>query len=99
MLQSPEQAVDLERLMKLRLLVARLGEMDLSRWWNTRGMLGRFGEVAAKRGFPRTHAFAQARVVFAVAAHRCREVFDPPRSMTLWNLPAEVEDRFESEWP
>lgn len=99
MLQSPDQAVDLERLMKLRLLVARFGEMDHVRWWNTRGILGRLGEIALKRGFPRTHAFAQSRLAFAVAAHRCREVFDPPRAMTLWNLPAEVEDRFESEWP
>jgi hypothetical protein len=36
--------------------------------------------------------------VFAVATQRCREVFDPPGSMTLWKLPAEVEDRFESRW-
>ena len=97
--RSPDQEIDLERLMKLRLLVARFGEMDRSRWWNTRDMLGRLGEVALKRGFPRTHPFARARVVFAVAAHRCREVFDPPRSLTLWNLPAAVEDRFESQWP
>jgi hypothetical protein len=96
---SPDQGLDLERLMKLRLLVARFGEMDRSRWWNTRGMLGRLGEVALKRGFPRTCSFAQARLVFAVAAQRCRDVFDPPRSMTLWNLPAEIEDRFESQWP
>jgi hypothetical protein len=25
-------------------------------------------------------------------------VFDPPGSITLWKLPAEVEDRFEGEW-
>ncbi len=28
--------IDLDRLLKLRLLVARFGEMDLARWWNTR---------------------------------------------------------------
>ena len=90
--------INLERLLKLRLLVARFGEMDQARWWNTRGVLGRFGEMALKRGFPKTRVFAQSRLVFAVAAHRCREVFDPPQSMTLWNLPAEIEDRFESQW-
>ena len=88
-----------ERLLKLRLVVARFGEMDRARWWNTRGVLGRLGQTALKRGFAKTHVFAQARLVFAVAAHRCREIFDPPRAMTLWNLPAEVEDRFESQWP
>ena len=62
------------------------------------GVLGRLGQTALKRGFAKTHFFAQARLVFAVAAHRCREIYDPPRAMTLWNLPAEVEDRFESRW-
>jgi hypothetical protein len=75
--------IDFDRLLKLRLVVARVGEMDLAKWWNTRGQLGRLGTSAVRRGFPRTHYFAQARSVFAVAAHRCREVFDPPSSVTL----------------
>jgi hypothetical protein len=90
--------LNMEHLLKLRLLIARFGEMDRARWWNTRGVLGHLGEMALKRGFPKTHFFAQARLVFAVAGHRCREVFDPPRAITLWKLPAEVEDRFEAEW-
>lgn len=90
--------VDLDRLLSVRLLVARFGEMDNAGWWNTNGMLGRLGEVALRRGFPRTHSFAQAGVVFAVARQRCREVFDPPGSMTLWTMPPEVEDRFASRW-
>src|SRR5258706_9422706 len=91
-------AIDLDRLLKLRLVVARFGEMDLSKWWNTRGQLGRLGAAAVRRGFPRTHYFAQARSTFAVAAHRCREIFDPPRSVTLWQLPESLEDEFEAHW-
>ncbi len=87
-----------DRLLKLRLIVARFGEMDLAKWWNTRGQLGRLGTAAVRRGFPRTHYFAQARSVFAVAAHRCREVFNPPNSVTLWQLPETVEEEFESHW-
>jgi len=90
--------VDLARLFKLRLIVARHGEMDLARWWNSNGMLGRRGAVVLERGFPRTHFFAQARAVFAIARTRCAEVFDPPGCMTLWHLPAELEDQFEDEW-
>ncbi len=90
--------MDLDRLLKLRLLVARFGEMDLARWWNTKGQLGRLGAAALRRGFPRTHRFAQARSVFAVAAHRCAEVFDPPGSVTLWRLPETVEEEFEARW-
>ena len=91
--------LDFDRLLKLRLVVARYGEMDVARWWNTQGMLGRRGAVVVKRGFPATHYFAQARVVFAVARSRCNELFSPPGCMTLWNLPAEVEDQFEAHWP
>ena len=90
--------IDVDRLMKLRLVVARFGEMDLGRWWNTAGQLGRLGTAALRRGFPRTHSFAQARSVFAVAAHRCAEVFDPPECVTLWRLTESVEEDFDARW-
>jgi hypothetical protein len=75
--------LDLDRLLKLRLVVARFGEMDLAKWWNTKGQLGRLGVAALRRGLPRTHRFAHARSVFAVAAHRCSEVFEPPGCVTI----------------
>jgi hypothetical protein len=96
--------IDLDRLLKLRLVVARHGEMDAARWWNTgdaaRGtaLLGRAGSVLMSRGFPRTHRFAQARLVFEVARARCAEVFDPPGCITLWNLPPAIEDQFDARW-
>ena len=90
--------IDLDRLLKLRLVVARHGEMDRAGWWNTNGMLGRYGAIALERGLPRTHRFAQARVVFAVARSRCEELFDPPGCVTLWKLPADVEDQFDEHW-
>lgn len=91
-------SIDLERLLKLRLVVARFGEMDLARWWNTKGQLGRLGASVLRRGFPRTHRFAQARAVFAVAAHRCMELFDPPGCVTLWRLPEVTEEEFDARW-
>lgn len=90
--------INLEKLMKLRLAVARFGEMDNAKWWNTQGQLGRLGAVALKRGLPRTHRFAQARSVFAVAAHRCAEVFEPPGCVTLWRLPEAIEEEFDARW-
>ena len=97
-LMAAGPTIDLDRLLKLRLVVARHGEMDLSKWWNTQGVLGRRGTVVLKRGFPSTHRFVQARIVFEVAASRCRELFSPPSGMTLWSLPAELEDRFQERW-
>jgi hypothetical protein len=91
-------ALDFDRLLKLRLVVARYGEMDLAKWWNTRSQLGRLGAATIRRGLPRTHYFAQARSVFAVASWRCREVFDPPRSVTLWQLTEAIEEEFEARW-
>lgn len=90
--------IDLDRLLELRLVVARHGEMDRAAWWNTRGMLGRHGAIALQRGLPRTHRFARARVVFTVARWRCEELFDPPGCVTLWKLPIDVEEAFEAHW-
>jgi hypothetical protein len=90
--------IDFDRLLKLRLVVARHGEMDAAKWWNTQGILGRRGGSVLKRGFPSTHYFAQARIVFEVARSRCRELFEPPGSMTLWDLPAETEEQFQEHW-
>ena len=92
------QRIDFDQLLKLRLVVARFGEMDIAKWWNTRGQLGRLGAAAIRRGFPRTHYFAQARTVFAVAGFRCCDVFNPPHSVTLWQLPESVEEEFETHW-
>ena len=91
-------SLSLDRLFQLRLVVARQGEMDAARWWGTGGVLGRHGSIVLSRGFPRTQGFIQARVVFAVARARCAELLDAPRVMTLWNLPASVEDQFEAAW-
>ena len=90
--------VDLNLLFQLRLTVGRFGEMDIARWWNTRGLLGPNGAVVLKRGFPVTHYFAQAHIVFEVARRRTRELFHPPGCVTLWKLSAEVEDAFEERW-
>jgi hypothetical protein len=90
--------IDYDRLLKLRLVVGRHGEMEPREWWKTRGQLGRPGAAVLRRGFPRTHRFAQARSVFAVAAHRCAEVFTPPAGVTLWRLPEPIEEEFDLRW-
>lgn len=91
--------VNLDDLLKTRLIVARFGEMDLAGWWDTKGMLAKTGRLAVSRGLPKTHRFAQARAVFAVARARCREVYSPPDGVTLWDLPAEIENAFDERWP
>lgn len=97
--KSPSsEGVNLEKLLKLRIVVARCGELDNAKWWNTQGQLGKFGAAALRRGLPRTHYFAQARSVFAVAAHRCDEIFNPPGCVTLWKLPEGIEESFEARW-
>ncbi|MGA6926760.1 MAG: BrxE family protein [Desulfosarcina sp.] len=90
--------ISFEHLFKLRLIVVRFGEMDHMRWWNTNGILGKYGSLALSRGFPKTHRFAQAKVAFAVAAQRCQEIYDPPNAYTLWCLPPVIEDQFQEHW-
>ena len=93
-----ETQIDFEHLLKLRLVVARHGEMDSAKWWNTAGLLGRKGALLLSRGFPKTHRFAQAKLVFTVARSRCAEVFDSPGCITLWKLPATLEEQFDARW-
>lgn len=91
--------MDLDLLLKLRLVVARYGEMDCAGWWNTQGVLSRMGRTLLSRGLPKTHRFARARLVFEVARSRSLERFPAvPGCATLWNLPAELEDAFEEHW-
>ncbi|KQT48984.1 hypothetical protein ASG43_09135 [Aureimonas sp. Leaf454] len=90
--------IDATQLFKTRVAVARHGEMDRAKWWNTNKALSSTGAMVFKRGFPRTHAFAQARAVFAVAKQRCDEHFNPPKSATLWRLPQEIEEQVEAVW-
>ena len=87
-----------KKIIALRMAVARQGEMDRSKWWNTKGLLSRVGELAVSRGFPKSHVFARCRAAFAVASSRSEEVFNPPDSYTLWRLPVEIEDQLEDAW-
>ncbi len=93
--------VDLTHLLRLRLAVARFGEMNGAVWWNTQGVLGSRGPAVYSRGFPKTHYFAQGRVALTVAARRSVEVFDPRGAITLWRLSADIEqsvDRVVQGW-
>ena len=92
------QTINLDRLLKLRLVVARFGEMDKAKWWNSTGQLAKHGATQLYRGFPRTHYFARARSAFSIAVHRCSEVFDSPDSVTLWQMPQGVEEEFDMRW-
>ena len=90
--------VDPAWLFKLRVAVARQGENDRARWWNTNKALSTTGALAFRRNLPRTHMFAQAKVVITVAAHRCREHYDLPNAVTLWDLPEAFEDAVDAAW-
>ena len=93
-----EKELDLEWLLKIRTVVARMGEMDVARWWNSTAQLGPQGASVLCRGFPRTHYFAQTRSVCMVAAARCAQIFDPPGSVTLWRLTDTIEERHDVLW-
>jgi hypothetical protein len=80
-MRSSSPTIDFKRLFKLRLVVARHGEMDAARWWNTQGVLGPRGVSVLRRGFPKTHCFAQARIVFETAKPRsATQTMNPARS-------------------
>jgi hypothetical protein len=91
-------SIDFEKLLKLRLVVAHFGEMDLARWWNTKAQLGLLGALALRRGFPRTYHFAQAaRSLRLPRSDAARSSTLQPRSRS-WQLPEALQDEFEFQW-
>jgi hypothetical protein len=89
-----------EHLFKCRAVIARLGEMDMAGWWNTNGLLGPLGAATLRRNFAKSHWFAQARAVSAVATARCQEVFPVPEDcISIWQVPPAIEDEIEQQWP
>ena len=90
--------IEMAWLMKLRTVVARLGEMDCGKWWNSDGQLGPQGASVLRRGLPRTHNFAQARSVCTIAGLRCAQIFDSPGTVTLWRLTDALEERLDVLW-
>ena len=63
--------------------MARFGEMDCMRWLNTNGILGRYGELALSRGFPKTQRFTRVKIVFSVATPRCKEINESSNAHNL----------------
>lgn len=98
-MSQPTPVIDYDRLLALRIVIARVGEMDNARWWNSDGILGAHGTMLFARGFPKTHRFAQARAAFAVARARSRDLFDLAGTWTLWKLPVSVEAGLDEHWP
>lgn len=96
--KAADSDLDFKWLLKLRTVVARLGEMDCARWWNSNGQLGSQGASVLRRGLPRTHYFAQTRSVCMIAGARCAQIFDPPGTATLWRLTNAIEDRLDVMW-
>lgn len=88
---------DLDLLLRLRLVVARVGESDNAKWWASDGVLSSDGHYAYSSLAARTNPFARARVVFAIARERCTDQA-PSGARTLWSLPPEVEEAFDDRW-
>ena len=49
--------INLELLLKLRLVVARFGEMDVAKWWNTRRAARATRNRRPTKGFPSNTPF------------------------------------------
>ena len=89
---------DMGYLLKLRLVVARLGEIDLLaggiqtgssvRWERQSFAVGSLGPIASPR---------PARCSLSPPSG-ARELYKPPNAVTLWDLPAALEDDFDQAW-
>ncbi len=92
---STSVSFDMKDLLRARLVVARLGEWNLNRWWRTEDLLGEMGAWVSKRTLPITHAVGRARMAMTVARHACDEKFRDPDALNLFRLNPETEDRLD----
>src|SRR5688500_13854218 len=83
---SLTSSLDSDRLLKLWLVVARHGEMDMARWWNTHGMLGLIGIVQKQLQGTTYHLHYNGVFLHMVAADD--EVMVPAELPTLFPLPS-----------
>jgi hypothetical protein len=85
---------DMERLFDLRRMIARLGESDWMRWWNSNALTDA-GRYAMPRLFSRTAELSAAHV--AIATARVRHDAAVPREplVHLFNLSEAFEGAFE----
>lgn len=90
-----QAASPLEYLLRARLWVARLGEGDVLKWWQTEAVLGPDGAFVGPRVLPKTHAVGRARLAFAAARYACDERYPHPGATHLFRLDASTEDQFE----
>ncbi len=90
------RTIDLDGLPNVHRVVAGSGQLDIARWWNTEGHLGWSGALHCD--LPQAHRFAQACAGFAVAAHRCAEVFKSPRCMMVLRVPEPIEKEIDARW-
>jgi len=91
---STPPSIDLDRLLKLRLVVARFGEMDLAKWWNTKGQLGKLGTAALRRGLRACRCITVAFLLSDEGATSLRVVVqDPTSDAELYRSPTDIPVR------
>ncbi|WP_353830854.1 BrxE family protein [Mesorhizobium sp.] len=88
-----KRSIDFERLLKSRLVIARFGEMDLARWWNTRGQLGKLGAATLRRGFPRTHRFAHPAMRCPMASRAFAGLLPAFKKCPRWKAEVSTDAR------
>lgn len=70
--------------------------MDLAKWWNTKGQLGR-GRPSCD-GDSRERTRLHRRDQYLRLRLNGGGIFDPPESVTLWRLPQSIEEEFDARW-
>lgn len=87
--ESPtSERTQIERIVRVVLCVARLGEADHRGWWGT-NLYGAAGRVVLGQRLPRTWRMAAAELDLAAAASRHNEILDRRNAVHL----------FSDNWP
>ena len=87
--------IDVSKIIIVRLIVERLGEIELNGWWQSR-VLSDFGRSKLKEMIPKTHNLNRVKLAFEVASKKEMELIFDKDYISLFRLTPEAEKLIDS---
>jgi len=87
--------IDISKIVIARLIVERLGEVELNSWWQSR-VLSDFGKNKISEMMPKTYVVNRVKLSFEVASKKEKELIPKKEYLSLFRLTPEIEKLIDS---
>ena len=87
--------IDISKIIIARLIVERLGEVEINGWWQSR-VLSEFGKNKLSEMMPKTHTVNRIKLSFEVGSKKEKELIPEKEYLSLFRLTPEIEKLIDS---